>query len=344
MAHQDATSNPHRIPARRSPGPLCLLLLVPTAVLLAGCPGYPMPGCRHVLVARVEAESFDPLQDRWVGFRDLPTAVGGARAVVIGGDVYVVGGQTRTSISSPELYRYDQASSRWRKLDDMPSARSRHAAVAVGNDIYVLGGTGGPGFVEVYDTTVDAWRIDPDMPNDHDWFDAVLAGTRIFAIGGGNDLLDALETTTGNWTSHTPLPGPLSGMAAATDGTSIFVIGGHTPGEPGPPQSDSVSIYDVATDSWAPGPAVPEVGHFFRSAHLDGKVYLFGAYGPPSNGRVPVGPVGEDRQSVWVLDVVTRMWSPGADKPGPFFEVAVAVDATRLHLFGGWTIRRKGCG
>ena len=335
MAHQDtlsiAGSSPRRISGWRIAG--WLLALLPAMIPLTGCGVTPCTSARRP--ARRASEQYDASADRWRSRPRLPQPVAGARAVTVGGLIYVIGGGDGRPFGRAwrTAYRYDPVSRVWETLPEMTLERDRHGVAAVGTDIYVLGGAADPSGVEVLDTTTDTWRINPAMPNPHLDFDAVSIGTSIFAPGGDTDLFDVLDTTTGQWTPLTPLPMAKAGAAVATDGMSIYMMGGSDPPSQSFQGSDELWIYDVGTDTWAAGPVMPEMGNYL-AATIDGaRLYLFGTFGPGPPGRFGVL---EDRRRVLVLNVSTLFWAEGKRKPDGNYAVAPVAEGGLIYIFGGW--------
>ena len=313
-----------------------LAILIPACVV---CHGF----YYHRKVKTV-AESYDSSADRWRSVPRLPEKVAGARAVSVGGMIYVVGGGSSKpgSRARETLFQFDPVQRDWTRLADMPTARAGHGVAAVGTDIYVLGGTTDPDGVEVFDTMTGLWTIDPDMPNGHAPFTAVAIGSVVYAPGGGTDLFDALDTTTGIWTPLTPMPVGLADFAIATDGSSIFIMGGDASGFARGTPSDDLWIYDVATDGWSSGPDMPELGNYL-GATIDGaRLFLLGTFGSGNPGRFDVL---EDRRRVLVLNVASLFWADGKPKRDNAYGVASAAEGGLIYVFGGWgKSEKRGCG
>ena len=340
---------PRALDARLTAALAIVVLVFVSAPLLQGCYGTACgPSVAVRRPPRGEAESYDASTDRWRSVRPLPEPVAGARAVEVGGMIYVIGGGDTFFgwDTFAHLFRYDPTGNTWTQLADMPTARSGHGAAAVGTEIYVVGGvTAGltPHVeVEVFDTALDAWRVEPDAPNPHARFDAVSIGGVVYAPGGDTDRLDALDTTTGSWSPLAPLPLPLSDFAVVTDGGRIFVIGGHDPGVTRETPSDDLWIYEVATDTWSAGPSAPELGNY-HAATIDGaRVYVFGAFWPAGN---EFWGAGKDRKRVLALNTSTLIWATSTPKRENRYDVATAVADGIVYVFGGWGKQRirTGC-
>ncbi len=74
----------------------------------------------------------------------LPRAVSHAAAVVLGGQVYVLGGEPN-GVATNQAWRFDPASGKVAKAPSLPIAVAGGAAVGNGKTAYLLGGTGAGG-------------------------------------------------------------------------------------------------------------------------------------------------------------------------------------------------------
>lgn len=80
--------------------------------------------------------------DRWEALPSLPTSRSGLAAAVLGGQVYVVGGEAidGSGETFADVEVIDPASGQWSTVEPMPTARHGLGAVAVDGILYVLGG------------------------------------------------------------------------------------------------------------------------------------------------------------------------------------------------------------
>ncbi|MCA9540921.1 MAG: chitobiase/beta-hexosaminidase C-terminal domain-containing protein, partial [Myxococcales bacterium] len=82
--------------------------------------------------------SYDPIARRWQDHRSMLVPRRDPVAAVVGGEIYVAGGDNNGAITSVEIY--DPATDRWRNGAPLPSARTGAVAVAYGGAFYVAGG------------------------------------------------------------------------------------------------------------------------------------------------------------------------------------------------------------
>ena len=89
--------------------------------------------------------------------RPVPSA-----ALVMGGKIYVTGGETGDDQAVNSVRGADAQTDAWAQLANMGTARQFHASAAVGGKLYVFGGQGGEdddylSTAEVYDPASDSW-------------------------------------------------------------------------------------------------------------------------------------------------------------------------------------------
>ena len=85
------------------------------------------------------------------------------------------------------------------------------------------------------------------------------------------DKLQVLEWSEENgfsWTVKADLPAARGAAAGAVHDGRLWLIGGDIEFEP----TASVIIYDIDSDSWAAGPALPRPINHGRAAELDGEI------------------------------------------------------------------------
>jgi N-acetylneuraminic acid mutarotase len=89
-------------------------------------------------------EEYDPETDTWTARAPLPTARSGIAGVVLGGHIYIFGGEGSEG-TFDENEAYDPQTDTWETLEPMPTARHGLGAAVVGDTIYVIGGGETPG-------------------------------------------------------------------------------------------------------------------------------------------------------------------------------------------------------
>ena len=87
-------------------------------------------------------------------------------------------------------------------------------------------------------------------------------------------MLDLDEQT---WSALAPMPGgPRAGLAVTACQGQIWAIGGNTMLREDPGILDRVEVYDVATDTWTPGPDLPRPTQGPTVATHNDRIYLTG--------------------------------------------------------------------
>jgi len=96
---------------------------------------------KNVATDRVQA--YDVTAGKWVEKKPMPTARSGCAAVVVAGEIVVLGGEGSpgSGVVSPAVEAYDPASDSWRTLPPMKTARHGLGAAVVDGKTYVAGGS-----------------------------------------------------------------------------------------------------------------------------------------------------------------------------------------------------------
>jgi N-acetylneuraminic acid mutarotase len=89
-------------------------------------------------------EVYDPATDRWEQRAPMPTARSGIAAAVLGGRMFVFGGEASAGTFN-QVEAYDAGSNDWSSHARMPTARHGLGAGAVAGRIYVISGGPTPG-------------------------------------------------------------------------------------------------------------------------------------------------------------------------------------------------------
>jgi N-acetylneuraminic acid mutarotase len=90
---------------------------------------------------KATAESLDSLTGSWKRLADMPTARGGTSGGMVGGRVYVAGGEAfGPDRTFPQVEAYDPARDAWAPLPGLPTPRHGLAVQGSGTTLYVIGG------------------------------------------------------------------------------------------------------------------------------------------------------------------------------------------------------------
>ena len=200
---------------------------------------------------------FDPAKDEWTRGPAMPAgrARGGAGAVLHGGRVYLVCGNTNGHWNGyvPWLDVLDLNTGRWTPLPDAPHARDHFQAVLVDGQIVAAAGRRSSAETgQTFDLTV------PEV--------------------------DVYNIAKGKWTTLAEkIPTPRAGcMAVARDG-KVLVIGGESPSQP--QAHAQVEMLSLADGKWSAWPSVNQGRHGTGAAMLGNELYV--AAGCANRGGSP---------------------------------------------------------
>ena len=97
----------------------------------------------------------------------MPQGLSYHAAAVMGGKIYMTGGETDVGASVNSAYVYDPQADAWAQLASMGTARKEYASAAVGGKLYVFGGRDASNArlstAEVYDPASDSWAPAPSL-------------------------------------------------------------------------------------------------------------------------------------------------------------------------------------
>jgi non-specific serine/threonine protein kinase len=101
---------------------------------------YTVGGRRFEAASNTAAvQRFDPAANRWTQLKDAPGKVSDAGAVIIGGRLIVVGGESIGTVFST-VWAYDIAGSTWSSLPNLAEPRHGLAVAAIGSTLYAIDG------------------------------------------------------------------------------------------------------------------------------------------------------------------------------------------------------------
>jgi DNA-binding CsgD family transcriptional regulator/N-acetylneuraminic acid mutarotase len=203
-------------------------------------------------------ERYDPALDAWISLRSKPTPVGDVEAAVIGGKIYLPGGQLANGEATAILEIYDIGQDQWVSGAPMPVASSASAVVAYEGRLYVFGGWDGRDYFDLaleYNPGNDQWKELPSMPTRRAYAGAAVAGGKIYVIGGRNQGgdLDVNETFSPSagpqseaWSSGAPMPVRRASMGLASVADTIHVVGGSGEGD----LAQATLVYLPSANKW----------------------------------------------------------------------------------------------
>ena len=238
----------------------------------------------------------------------------------------------------------------WIQRAPMPTPRHDLQSIAIDGTIYAISGADDltVDAVEIYDVASDTWTQGPPIPTKRGWLGAARIGRRIYVAGGktirtpeekkayghdyhftSRDNLEMLDLDEQTWSALAPMPGgPRAGLAVTACQDQIWAIGGNTMLREDPRILDRVEVYDVATDTWGPGPDLPRPTQGPTVATHDGLIYLTG-------GISDEDPQRPCRSETYVLDPAVGRWEALAPVPTGRESSGSCVLGDLLYTFGG---------
>jgi len=230
-------------------------------------------------------EVYDPATNTWTTKAPMPTARGNHAAAVIGGKIYMVGGQIATTLpvlptaTSPGMNgvyadtaineEYDPVANTWTTKAPMPTARRNLSAEVINGKVYALGGqgpnlTGGVRQIyahnEEYDPVANTWAIKAPMPTARRSLGVAVLNNQLYAMGGRADnqvapnyatmydLNEEYDPATNIWLTRAPMPESRTGFAAGAINGKIYVVGGW--GTFNTIKLATSAVYDPVTNQW----------------------------------------------------------------------------------------------
>ena len=189
---------------------------------------------------------------RWAARTPLPEARSRHAAVLVGDQVYVLGGEDADGRTLDSVTAYDLRFNRWRDLPPMPEPLANHGAAALDGRIYVVGGSAN------------------SASNDGE----ISLRDKLYVL----DLPEG-DDQPGGWQEVGGLPYPVAGALLAENDGALYLAGGW----------DGERMRDEVW-RWTPGADVADPGAWEQVAELetaaafsggvvvDGELFVIGGY------------------------------------------------------------------
>jgi len=250
---------------------------------------------------------FDPVANSWTPLAPVPDFDNGQASAVYApnvGKLFVFGGSEFALGTVSNVTRiYDIATNKWSTGAPMPDVRAFMGSGYFNGKIYLVGGytTGNvdPAFAQVweYDPAANTWNTSRrSMPlalggagsgviNGH----LYIAGGRDINNTNYNTLYD-YDIAADTWTQRANLPEGTNVPSSAVIGGQLWIVGGGNPflgsdafpraGQKGdaPDTSNTLQIYDPATNSWSTGPSMNEFRSFAAGCAIGNTAVAVGGY------------------------------------------------------------------
>ena len=286
--------------------------------------------------------------DTWAGNADIPIGGEGLSSCVIGGKIYVLGGDNVNSESGEStnsaVLAYDPYKDTWSTRSPMPTPRFGATASAVNGSCYVIGGSqeqpGGEetaiATVEEYNPKTDTWRARAPLSQARTIGGSAAVDNKIYVFGGIQSFEDEppvlasveiYDPASNSWTSGADMPTPRVAMGVAALNGSIYTVGGITSGF-GVLNLDLVERYDPGQDSWTTAASMPMARFGLALSAVDGALYATGGSADFSIAF----------PTLEIYDPNSGSWSVGADiSQARVLHSSVSLDG-QVYVFGGTVI------
>ncbi len=195
-------------------------------------------------------------------------------AVVLDGQVYIIGGQTTGAATLNSVEQYNPVTDTWTTKAPMTYARYGHQVSVVDGKIYTIGGMGSSGSMyslEEYNPSTNTWSTKASMNTGRGYFATAVVNGKIYAMGGSSvKSVEEYDPANNIWTTKAPMSVDRMQFKVAVVNGKIFAIGGKS----STGSLNSVEEYDPATNTWTPKASMNIGRANFQMATLNGKIYV----------------------------------------------------------------------
>lgn len=188
--------------------------------------------------------------------------------------------------------------------------------------------------------TSDKWASVASMPGPRSELAATALDGRLYVAGGGTalngdavvvpDSLWIYDPGTDAWSTGAPVPAPAHHMALVGHAGKLYLIGGWQGSGLGMQELDTMWIYDIATDAWSMGPAMPTARGAHAAAVIDGQIHVVGGSIAHRNFN-PDLPLGTHE----IYDIASGGWVTGTDLTNGREHLGAAVIGGKLYVAAG---------
>jgi N-acetylneuraminic acid mutarotase len=298
---------------------------------------------------------------KWVPESSMPTARDQFTGGVIGGKIYVFGGNGNPdgiNLKSTEMF--DPSTHLWTYKSSNENNGGQGVEELTGavlNDkLYVFGAEGGGtpygvfNFVQEYDPATDTWTSKSPKPTVVSGATAAVYDGEIFLFGGGYsntetttriyyDVVEAYNPASNTWRIVTNMPYKLGHMAVSIIGKKAYLIGGYDR-DTGNLQQNVIA-YDFVSNQWITEGlgelSAPRLYFYASSAPIvDGKIYLVG-------GWTNVGWNFTDESNLSITNEVqiynpsTQSFNIGPSLPQTIDDFLTLTTNNSIYVIGGQT-------
>jgi hypothetical protein len=140
--------------------------------------------------------------------------------------------------------------------------------------------------------------------------------------------VEVYDPVTNTWTYAADMPTPVTHAGITQDGALVYVAGGFVLGTVGGPNTNLLQIYNITTNTWSTGPALPMQMGGLGLVRVGRKLHAFG-------GLLTDRQTGNTAHFVLDLNNMAAGWTTAAATPNPRCHFASAFVAGKIYVLGG---------
>lgn len=222
-------------------------------------------------------------------------SVWGAASVLVGDDVYLLGGWPS---GAGLLRKYDMPNHTWSYLNSSSNqATYGITAEYLNGFIYLFNPLQN---VFAYDIANNTWSTKtPNSKQGYAGLGSILFQDEIYIVGCVDSSFFKYTPSTDQWTELAHTPYQVAGCSMGIIDDLIYCAGGYSPAPGG--LYNSVMVYDISTDSWTVDNfQISAERQWMAAAEYEGRLYVIGGFDSVNlavdvvEEIIPLGPVGID--------------------------------------------------
>ncbi len=271
----------------------------------------------------------------------MPTPRSSVSVAVVGGLVYVMGGESFPSGQAlATVEAYDPRTDTWVAEPPMPSPCSKAAAGVIDGIIYVVGCPDFPFGAranQAFNPKTNTWSTRAPMPTPRQLLEVAVVDGILYAIGGvtiafnntNHAVVEAYDPKTDTWTTKSPMPTARCCMAVGVVNRLIYVAGGtRSIGHGGVETPATLQVYDPETDSWDTKVPMPTGRGGVAAGVINGRLYVMGGILAPLTTELI-------QSALEVYDPQTDSWITEVPMPTARTALAAGTVDDTIYAFGG---------
>ncbi len=277
------------------------------------------------------------VHNSWAAGAVMPTGTVFSSAAVLGGDIYVIGGDNASGTILSDVQIYNPTTNTWSTGTPLPTPTDTTSAAVVNNVLYVFGGFAGgstTNAVWAYSTKTKAWTSMAAMPTARNATLAVVEKNIVYVmggnLGGGANFVATVESynpATNTWTEETPMDGAKDFPGGGLIGTTIIAADGAPAGFEVTGDTES---YNATTNSWSELTADPTARNGTCSGVIGGTLYDASGYINNAGAATTVNESFSLSANKWTTTLLPI--------PQGTMYPAFVVSNGQLYCFGGWAV------